>query len=375
MKITKVEALLLRQPGLNADIADGSQDALVVRIHTDEGIVGLGEIDSSPFVAKAVIDAPASHKISSGLRSVLLGQDPFEVGHLWERMYRASIYYGRGGAAMHAISGIDIALWDIVGQATGQPIHKLIGGPYRDRVKVYASTLMPDTPDDVRRVVTECVSAGFQAVKLGWGPLGQAPDLDVALVRAAREAAGDDVDIMVDMGLGWSDANTAIEVARRMEKYRPYWIEEPFYPDELNSYARLADAIETRVAGGEEESTYAGFETLIERGRVDVIQPDVTRAGGVTGCMRIAELARRMGVTLVPHAWSTGIIKAASLHLVAALSSAPYCEYCIQDSVLNRHLVAEQFPVRDGCVEIPQAPGLGVKLNERYVDEYLVSRS
>jgi L-alanine-DL-glutamate epimerase-like enolase superfamily enzyme len=234
---------------------------------------------------------------------------------------------------------------------------------------------MPNTPDDVRRVVTECVSAGFQAVKLGWGPFGQDPDLDVALVAAAREAAGDDVDIMVDVGLGWSDANIGIDTARRIEEYRPYWIEEPFMPDQLASYAKLADAIDTRVAGGEEESTRWGFQTLIEKGHVDVIQPDVTRAGGLTECRRIATIARDAGVTLVPHAWSTGVIKAASLHLVATLPSAPYCEYCIQDSVLNRHLVVEQFPVRDGYVDIPQAPGLGVQLDERYIDQYLVSRS
>jgi L-rhamnonate dehydratase len=375
VKITAVDALLLRQPELRPEIADGSQDALVVRVHTDEGIVGLGEIDSSPYVAKAVIDAPPSSKISSGLRSVLIGQDPFQIDYLWQLMYRASIYYGRSGAAMHAISGIDIALWDIVGKATGQPVHKLLGGGYRDRVKVYASTLMPNTVDDVRRVVTECVSAGFRAIKLGWGPLGQDPDLDVALVAALREAAGQDIDIMVDMGLGWSDANTAIETARRMEEYRPYWIEEPFPPDDLASYAKLADALGTRVAAGEEESTVRGFQALIEEGHVDVIQPDTTRAGGLTGCMRIACLARSAGVTLVPHAWSTGIIKAASLHLVAALPSAPYCEYCIQDSVLNRMLVVEQFPTHDGYVDVPQAPGLGVKLDERYLDEYVVSQS
>lgn len=375
MKITEVEALILRQPEVRTQVADGSQDALVVRVYTDEGIVGLGEIDSSPFVAKSVIDAPASHKTSSGLRSVLIGQDPFQIEYLWERMYRSSVYYGRRGAAVHAISGIDIALWDILGQATGQPIYRLLGGAYRDRVKAYASTLMPSTPDETRLVVARCVEAGFHAIKLGWGPLGSDPDLDVALVAAAREVAGDDVDLMIDVGLGWSDVPTAIRTARRMEAYRPYWIEEPFMPDELASYARLADAIDTRIAGGEEEATRWAFRTLIDEGKVDVIQPDVTRAGGLTECRRIAMLAQDRGVTLVPHSWSTGIIKAASLHLLATLPSAPYFEYCVQDSVLNRQLVVERFPVQDGLVAVPQVPGLGVRLDDRYVQEYLVERS
>lgn len=375
MKITQVDTLLLRQPGLRGEIADGSQDALVVKVHTDEGLIGLGEIDSSPFVAQSVIDAPVSHKISSGLRGVLIGQDPCEIERLWDLMYQASIYYGRRGVAIHALSGLDIALWDIVGQATGQPIYRLLGGQYRDRVKAYASTLMPDSPAEVRRVVSSCVDNGFRAVKLGWGPLGQDPAQDVALVAAAREAAGPDVDLMIDIGLGWSDANVAIETARRMEEYHPYWIEEPFMPDDVASYAKLAAAVDTRIAAGEQESTRWGFETFLEKARVDVIQPDVTRAGGLTECKRIAALAQRYGVTLVPHSWSTGIIKAASLHLIATLPCAPYFEYCVQDSVLNRHLVVEQFPLHDGYVEIPQQPGLGVQLDERYIDQYLVSRS
>ena len=375
MKITQVEALLLRQPGLRPDIADGSQDALVVRVHTDEGIVGLGEIDSSPYVAKSVIDAPVSHTVSSGLRDVLIGQDPFEIAYLWDLMYRSSLYYGRRGVAIHAISGIDIALWDIVGQATGQPIYKLLGGGHCDRVKAYASTLMPDTPDEVRRVVADSIEAGFRAIKLGWGPLGQDPAQDVALGAAARAAAGPDVDIMIDVGLGWRDTNRAIDTARRIEEYRPYWIEEPFMPDEVAGYARLAAAMDTRIAAGEQESTRWGFQAFLDAAHVDVIQPDVTRAGGLTECRRIAELARERGVELVPHSWSTGIIKAASLHLIATLFSPTYFEYCNQDSVLNRRLVVEQFPLTDGYVAIPQEPGLGIHLDDRYIDEYLVGRS
>jgi L-rhamnonate dehydratase len=194
MKITDLEAIVLRQPALNESIADGSQDDLVVRVHTDSGIVGVGEVDSAPEVVKAVIDAPASHWIASGLRHVLVGQNPLDVEDLWRTMYRASIYYGRRGVALHALSGIDIALWDIKGKALGKPVSELIGGRRRTKVRAYASTLMPNTEAETARTVSGLIEQyGFTAVKLGWGPLGQDAERDVRLARAARKAAGDTV--------------------------------------------------------------------------------------------------------------------------------------------------------------------------------------
>ncbi|MBA3415146.1 MAG: mandelate racemase/muconate lactonizing enzyme family protein, partial [Chloroflexia bacterium] len=206
MKITEIEAIVLRQPDVDTAKADGSQDALLIRVRTDEGITGVGEVDSLPPVVKAIVDAPASHAIASGLGALLIGEDPLEIDRLWERMYRGSIYYGRRGAAIHAISGIDIALWDIKGKALGQPISRLLGGPHRTHVRAYASTLMPDTPEETGRCVTGLVERGFTAIKLGWGPFGRDPDLDIALLRAARTAAGDAVELMLDIGLGWPDA-------------------------------------------------------------------------------------------------------------------------------------------------------------------------
>ena len=146
MKITEVEAIPLRLPEVDDTRADGTQDALIIRVHTDDGLVALGEVDSSPTVAKAIVDAPPSHAIARGLRSILRGQDPFDVQMLWRKMVEGTIYFGRAGAALQAIAGVDMALWDIVGQATGLPVHKFLGGAYRDRVRVYASALMPESP-------------------------------------------------------------------------------------------------------------------------------------------------------------------------------------------------------------------------------------
>src|SRR5438270_3714558 len=330
MKITEVEAIVLRQPALDEAIADGSQDDLVVRVHTDAGIVGIGEVDSAPEVVKAVIEAPASHFIASGLRHVLIGQDPLDVEGLWDAMYRASIYYGRRGVALHAISGIDIALWDIKGKALGQPVSALIGPPLRTRVRAYASTLMPETEDETTRKVSGLIERyGFTAVKLGWGPLGRDPEHDVRLARAARKAAGDSVDVLIDAGLGYgNDVGAATLVARELEQLGVFWLEEPFLPDELDAYARLADSVDIRIAAGEEDTTLRGFNELIGYGHVDVIQPDVTRCGGITELLRIARLARERGKACVPHSWKSGIIKAASLHVNAVLPEALFQEYC-----------------------------------------------
>jgi L-rhamnonate dehydratase len=374
--ITDVEAIVLRQPALNEGIADGSQDDLVVRVHTDVGIVGIGEVDSAPEVVKAVIDAPASHAIASGLRHVLIGQDPLQIEQLWDVMYRAAIYYGRRGVALHALSGIDIALWDIKGKALGKPVSALIGTVRRARVRAYASTLMPNTEDEVARTVSNLIERhGFTAVKLGWGPLGQDPAHDVRLARAARKAAGDHIDVLIDAGLGYgNDAETAIRVARELEQAGIFWLEEPFLPDELEAYARLADMVDIRIAAGEEDTTRWGFRELVERGHVDVVQPDVTRCGGITELLRIAEYAATQRKGCVPHAWKSGIIKAASLHVNAVLPDAWFQEYCVADTPLNTGLTRQTFPLTDGFVDVPTVPGLGIDLDPDVLERYAVGQ-
>jgi L-alanine-DL-glutamate epimerase-like enolase superfamily enzyme len=373
VQITDVEAIVLRQPAVNAAIADGSQDDLVVRIHTDEGLVGIGEVDSAPEAVRAIVSAPNSHAVAASLRGLLVGEDPTDVEGLWERMYRGLIYVGRRGIALHALSGVDIALWDLRGKAEGKPVCELLGTPLRDRVRAYASLLMPDTVEEVTERVTEVRERGFTALKLGWGPLGRDPRHDVALAAAARDAAGD-ADVLIDAGLGYGrDAAAAIGVARELERLGVFWLEEPFEPDEYEAYAELADTVELRVAAGEQDTTVWGFRELIERAHVDVVQPDVTRCGGITELLRIAALAREHGVETVPHAWKSGIIKAASLHCNAVLPDALFQEYCIADTPINTTLTKERLPIdAEGFVAVPAGPGLGVELDDEVVERYRV---
>jgi L-alanine-DL-glutamate epimerase-like enolase superfamily enzyme len=375
VKITDVEAIVLRQAEVNEGIADGSQDDLVVRIHTDEGITGIGEVDSSPELVQALVQAPSSHAVAVSLRDVLIGEDPLDVERLWQKMYRGLIYFGRRGIAIHAISGLDIALWDIKGKALGKPVYELLGTPYRSRVRAYASMLMPDTTAEVTEAVQALKEQRFTAVKLGWGPLGRDPRHDVALAAAAKEAAGEGVEIMIDSGLGYvADAKTAIDVARAYEQIGIYWMEEPFEPDEYEAYAELADTVDLRVTAGEQDATWWGFRELIDRAHVDLVQPDVTRCGGITETLRIAELARSQGKETVPHAWKSGIIKAASLHCNAVMPDGIWQEYCVADTPIAKRLTVQRLPIEDdGCVAVPTAPGLGVDLDEDVLADLRVS--
>lgn len=374
MKITDVEAVILRQPVLDEGIADGSQDDLVILVHTDEGITGIGEVDSAPEAVRALVDAPGSHAIANSLKELLVGEDPTDVERLWHKMYRGLIYIGRRGIALHALSGIDIALWDVKGKAEGKPVCELIGTPQHSKIRAYASMLMPDEPDEVREKVSALRGKGFTAVKLGWGPLGKDAGKDVELAAAAVEAAGDGGTILIDAGLGYgSDAKTAIAVAGKLDELGVFWLEEPFEPDEYEAYAELADAVEIRVAAGEQDTTLWGFRELIERGHVDLVQPDVTRCGGITELLRIAEFAHERGVETVPHAWKSGIIKAASLHVNAVLPDAQFQEYCVAETPINTRLTRQLLPIdEDGFVAVPTGPGLGVDLDEAILDQYRV---
>jgi L-rhamnonate dehydratase len=370
MKITRVEPIHLRLPNVN-ERCDGSQETLVVQVHTDEGIVGVGEADSSSLVAKAVIEAPLSHKICRGLAECVVGQDPFEIDRLVHRMYEGSIFYGRQGAAIQAMSGVEIALWDVVGKAVGRPVYQLLGGGFRKTFRAYASILFGDTPAETERIGRELAAQGFRAVKFGWGPMGQGEASDIALVRAARQGVGPDVELMVDAGLCW-DTATAIRRARQFEPFNLTWLEEPLHPDNLHGYARLVAQAPMRIAAGEEVCDVKEFERLLDVGGIDVAQVDVTRVGGLARSKRIGWGSAERHRLCVNHSYKTGVNIAASLHFVAALPNTHYFEYCVEPGPLRQHLTRQKFPVVDGNILVPEEPGLGVELDDAVVAKYRV---
>jgi L-rhamnonate dehydratase len=370
MKITRVEAIHLRLPDVN-ERCDGSQETLVVKVHTDAGLTGVGEVDSSSLVAKAIIEAPLSHKICRGLAECVVGQDPFEIDRLVHRMYEGSIFFGRQGAVIQAMSGVEIALWDIVGKATGRPVYQLLGGGFRKGFRAYASILFGDTPAETERIGRELAGQGFRAVKFGWGPMGQGEDSDIAHVRAARQGIGPDVELMIDAGLCW-DAATAIRRAQQFEPFRPTWLEEPLHPDDVQGYARLSARSPIRIAAGEEICDLKEFRTMMDLGGIDVVQVDVTRVGGLARAKRIGWDSAERHRLCVNHSYKTGINIAASLHFVAALPNTHYFEYCVEQGALRQQLTRQKFPVVGGEIRVPEEPGLGVDLDEEIVRRYRV---
>src|SRR5438270_12323432 len=370
MKITRVEPIHLRLPDVN-ERCDGSEESLVVKVHTDAGLGGIGEVDSSSLVAKAIIEAPLSHKVCRGLAECVHGQDPFEIDRLIHRMYEGSIFFGRQGAVIQAMSGVEIALWDIVGKATGQPVYKLLGGGFRKTFRAYASILFGDTPAETEGIGRDLARQGFRAVKFGWGALGQSEAGDLAQVRAARQGVGADCELMVDAGLCW-DTATALRRARQFEPFDLTWLEEPLHPDNLSGYARLTAQSPIRIAAGEEICDLAEFRQMMDTGGIDVVQVDVTRVGGLARSKRIGWDSAERHRLCVNHSYKTGINLAASLHFVAALPNTHYFEYCVEQGALRQTLTRQRFPVVDGEIAVPEEPGLGVELDEEVVARFRV---
>jgi len=368
MKITNVEAIILRLPEISS-AADGTQDDLIIKVETDEGITGYGEVDTAPYVGKAVIDAYMSHGTCYGLREVVVGSDPFDYEQIWNNMWAKTYYYGRSGPVIHVMSGIDMAIWDIMGKASGKPVHKLLGGSYKDKVRPYASALMPDTEKEVKRMVEKYASLGFTAIKFGWGPLGYDVNLDLKLIQTARKAAPDEMEIMIDIGKRYK-LKQAMYVARALEDLNIYWLEEALPAEDYEGFRKLAESTTVKIATGEEESGRLAFERLIRETHVDIIQPDMSRCGGLTEARKIATMAADRNIMLVPHAFKTGILVAASIHLIAALPDVPFLEFSVTESAIRKELLLNPFVQKDGFVDVPTAPGLGIELNPEVVRKY-----
>jgi L-alanine-DL-glutamate epimerase-like enolase superfamily enzyme len=383
MKITNVEVLVLKSPGLY-NIPEGSDEPLgptymgIVRVSTDAGITGYSDMETVASVAKAAVDAPRwsqpGTECFDGLASLIVGENPLEVERLWYKMYRGSIYYGRRGVAIQAISAIDIALWDIMGKFYGQPVHVLLGGKWRDTVRAYASTLFRPTPEAMREATKRYLGEGFTAVKFGWGVFGQDPKLDIRLVEAARKEIGDDNDLLVDTG--WFIERTpkqAIEVIHSIEPFKPFFVEEILHPENYAGYAQVAASVNTLVACGEQEATEWGFQQLIEKGKVDVLQPDLTRCGGLTVGRKIVHMAERANVLVIPHSWSSDLLTAASLHLNAFQRRAVFVEFNTSQGPLSRAMVREPLKLVDGYLPVPNGPGLGIEVNEETLEKYRIA--
>ena len=332
-------------------------------VHTDEGITGVAQMETQPHVARSIVEAPGEASgLFSGLKALAVGEDPLQIEALWDRLFRGSFYFGRRGAVMQVISGIDIACWDILGKTCNLPVSTLLGGRRRERVRAYASTLFRTTPEGVRSAAESYLERGFTAVKFGWGPFGESPRADVELVRAAREALGEEPELMVDAG--WRRRRTlkdAIRMVRSIEEFRPYWVEEPCFPEDYDTMARLSDAVATPIAAGEAEATVWGFRELLNRARVDVVQPDLSRCGGLSVARQVAYMAQEANVGVCPHAWGSQILTAATIQYAAFLAEETFLEFNVAADAISGALVDGPLELAEGYVAVPDRPGLGVE--------------
>ena len=381
MKITDVEGFILQSDKdyLNpqgSEEASGVAYCFLLKVTTDEGIVGWSDVETAPHVAQSMLSAPKTGSgLFEGLRELVIGEDPLETERLWDKIYRGTIYYGRRGVAMQVLSGFDIACHDIIGKAFNVPVYKLLGAGYRAQVRAYASTLFRPTPYDIKKACEYYLEKGFTAIKFGWGVFGENRKNDIALVKAAREAVGNDVDLMVDAG--WKhnrSAYDAIELLKALAEYNIYWFEDFLHPENYEGYKKVKESgVSTRLAAGEQEATGWGFRKLIESG-IDVVQPDVSRCGGFTQIRQIMWEAEYAGIDVCPHAWLTDLLTAASLHVNAALPRSLFLEYNVSDNPMLRDII--QNPVqmdKNGMMNVPQTAGLGIEIDETAVKKYSVN--
>jgi L-alanine-DL-glutamate epimerase-like enolase superfamily enzyme len=376
MRIDAVDLFYLAVPRIT-DAADGTQDTVLVRVRDETGREGWGECDASPLVTIAAYVCPRSHGNINSLRSILLGErveSPEDIRRVAQKVLREAMDIEH---VHHALSGADIALWDLLGKRRGEPVWRLLDGPRAAaHPKVpYASVLFADTPEATRKLADSLRAEGFTAAKFGWGPMGkQGEAADVALVEAARAGLGPEAELLVDAGCVWGeDDETAYRRAAAFARFRIGWLEEPLLPDAVAAYGRLkARRPAVPIAAGEGANRFRFAEDLIQNGGVDFIQIDAGRIGGLTPALAVRRLAEERGIRYVNHTFKSHLSLAAALHVFAAAERFRLLEFPAAGSDLSRALVKDPLPRgRDGLVRAPEAPGLGVEVDPAAVRRFL----
>jgi D-galactarolactone cycloisomerase len=351
--------------GWTVDLRPDDVVHTLLTVHTDEGLAGVGSVYSHDGLVRAAVDV---------LAPLVIGEHALEPERVSEKLHQQTFWLGRGGTLTHAISGIDMALWDILGQATGQPVGRLLGGRHRDRVRPYASLLM-DEPEALAEQLTELVEQGFSAYKIGWGPFGRRSHrLDEQIVSRARDAVGADALLMVDAGASdgfWPHGyKWALRTATMLSVYGVEWFEEPLPPDSLGDYADLRRVSPVKIAGGEVLTRRQSFLPWLAARAFDVVQPDVTKVGGISEQRRIAHAAEDHGIAFVGHGWNTAVGLAADLQIASALPHTELVEYRTGSPYVD-DLGIEGFELdADAMLAVPDRPGLGITLDPDALARY-----
>ena len=369
MKITDIRCAGLRgatpEGGWSNELRPEDCVHTLIAVHTDTGLVGLGSVFTNDDLVRASLAL---------LEPLYVGECALEPERVSEKLHQNMFWLGRGGSITHTISGIDIALWDLLGKATGQSVGRLLGGRYRERVQPYASLLMQE-PSKMRNSLLAVKAQGFRAFKIGWGPFGRdSAAMDEAIVKAAREAIGPDCRLMVDAG--GSDAywthgyKWALNAARMLANYDVYWFEEPLQPDALEDFVLLREHSPLAIAGGEVLTRRQSFQPWLQARAFDIVQPDVTKVGGISEERRIAWMAQDHGVRFIPHGWNTAVGLAADLQLASAFPGTDLVEYLTGSPFIDDITIGGWQLDADGMLCIPTQPGLGLELDPDAIAKY-----
>jgi D-galactarolactone cycloisomerase len=362
MKIDRLEVINLRHeyPAERRFVYAGGtctgRLSSLILVHTDTGQVGIGSAYSHPSLVALVV--------KQQLEPLLCGRDPREVEFLWERMYAVTRWYGRKGAAMSALGGLDVAFWDLRGKALGKPVWALLGGAQAS-CPAYASALL--WKPEVKLLAEEAdshLSKGFRRIKMR---LGRSEEYDIEAVRAVRRAIGPDNDLMADASMKYH-VTLARRIGNFLAEQTAFWLEEPFQPEDIDSYATLRGSIGVRIAAGENEFGLQGFRELIRAGAVDIVQPDASRCGGISEVWRTAKLAQAAGLAFAPHTWSDAVAVIANAHVVAAMPNGLTVEIDQTGNPMIDELLVEPLRVREGMLRLSDRPGLGIELNRAVVE-------
>lgn len=369
MKITDIRCAGLRgatpEGGWSNELRPEDCVHTLIAVHTDLGAVGLGSVFTNDGLVQAALAV---------LEPLFRGETALEPERVSEKLHQHMFWLGRGGSITHAISGIDIALWDLLGQATGQPVGRLLGGRYRERVQPYASLLM-DEPEKLREHLLKVKAQGFRAFKIGWGPFGRRnAATDEAIVKVAREAVGADCKLMVDAGGSdayWTNGyKWALNTSKMLADYGVDWFEEALSPDALEDYVKLREHSPVPIAGGEVLTRRQAFQPWLTARAFDIVQPDVTKVGGISEERRIGWMAQEHGIRFIPHGWNTAVGLAADLHLASAFPGTNLVEYLTGSPFIDDITVGGWKLDNDGWLEIPTRPGLGLELDRDMVEKY-----
>ena len=336
-----------------------------VELHTDEGVSGWGSVFSQ---------TPQAVGALGWLKRFVINENPLEIERVTEKLHQLTFWHGRGGAMTHAISAVNIALWDLAGKALGQPVHVLLGGRFRDAVQAYGSILFYPVETLPQRIEV-MKKRSFRAMKLGWDPFGQQSLAeDEKLIETARKAAGDETTLLIDAGGSnpyWTNRlKDALERAKMLADYNVYWYEEPLTPDDIDGYERLTELSPVKIAHGEVLTRRQSFVPYFRRRAMDIVQPDATKCGGLSELRRIAWMAEEHGIELVPHGWNTALGVATDIQFVSTLQTRSFVEFNVGNPMVEE-TIEEPFKLdENGCLRVPDKPGLGVSVNRERLKRF-----